>query len=281
MYFAICHLSVVPVRASNSDKSELVTQLLFGEVVEVIERKGSWWYIRCTWDNYLGWIDEKQVILITPSEAEQYHSNFAYCLELVQPIIGKDHYIPITVGSRLPHFDGMRLTLQENSYQFTGQAVFPNDLKPSMELLQKIARKYLYAPYLWGGRSPLGIDCSGFTQNVYKMVGYQLPRDAAEQVMEGELIDFVEQAKAGDLAFFENKAGRITHVGILCEDQQIIHASGQVRIDKIDHYGIFNADLGKYTHRLRVTKRMLPAAFYEHLKPIVKEERVNNQVKLF
>ena len=233
MYFAICHLSVVPVRSNSSDKSEMVTQLLFGEVVEVLEKKGTWWRIRCTWDDYIGWIDRKQVLPITPSEAETYQKNYAFNLDLLQPLIGEQHYIPVTLGARLPHFDGLRLSIQEMSYHFSGQAVFPNELKLSVDLLLKIARKYLYAPYLWGGRSPLGVDCSGFTQNVFQMVGIALPRDAYQQVDKGELIDFVEQAQAGDLAFFENRTNRITHVGILCEDRHIIHARDKCVLTKL------------------------------------------------
>ncbi len=281
MYYAICHLSVVPVRSNSSDKSEMVTQLLFGEVVEIIEKKGSWWRIRCTWDNYMGWIDKKQVSLISPTEAEAYQQQFAYNLELLQPLIGDEHYLPITLGARLPLFDGLRLKIKETTYQFSGQAVFPDELKPSIDMVLKIARKYLYAPYLWGGRSPLGIDCSGFTQNVFKMVGIALPRDAYQQVEVGELIDFMEQSRAGDLAFFENKSGRITHVGILYDENHIIHASGRVRIDKVDHFGIFNTELNKYTHRMRVVKRILNDDFFQEIKSDIIPEKVENQVELF
>jgi cell wall-associated NlpC family hydrolase len=110
---------------------------------------------------------------------------------------------------------------------------------------------------LWGGKSPFGIDCSGFTQVVYKLNGYKLPRDANQQVNLGEPLSFVEEAEAGDLAFFDNEEGRIVHVGILLNNQSIIHASGYVRVDKFDHYGIFNQDTGKYSHTLRVIKRLL------------------------
>lgn len=257
MNFGICHLSLVPVRSGASDKSEMVTQLLFGETVEVLERKGNWRKIRCTWDNYIGWIDFKQIRPITAQECELYEADYAYNLDLMQPIMADEHYIPITMGARLPQFDGIRFTLDNTTYSFSGQAVYPTELKSSVDIIIKIARKYLYAPYLWGGRSPLGIDCSGFSQIVFQMAGISLERDASMQVDQGDLIDFIEETLPGDLAFFENKAGNIAHVGIIISDSEIIHASGRVRIDKIDHYGIFNGEQNKYTHKLRVVKRVL------------------------
>ena len=280
MNFAICPLSVVPVRRSASDKSEMVSQILFGEMVEILESRGSWSRIRCSWDSYIGWVDGKQLKSITPDEYHLYRLNHACSIELVQPAAAEGYYLPITIGANLPSFDGLRFFLNGSSFQFSGQAITPSEIEPSTEMLLKIARRYLYAPYLWGGRSPLGIDCSGFTQVVNKLVGISLPRDASEQVEEGELIDFIELAQEGDLAFFENNKGRITHVGILMPENQIIHASGQVRIDKIDHYGIYNVDRKKYSHRLRVIKRVLPTL--ERSDTLAEQEIIDkNQVPLF
>jgi hypothetical protein len=281
MNFGICALSIVPVRSSASDKSEMVSQLLFGEMVELLEKKGSWAKIRCTWDNYIGWIDVKQVKLITPSEFNLYKNKYSCSLELLQPAISDDYYLPITLGANLPNYDGLRFSINGNNFTFSGQVVTPAEIIPNAELVLKIARRYLFAPYLWGGRSPMGIDCSGFTQIVFKMVGINLPRDAYEQVEIGEIVDFVEQAQEGDLAFFENKKEKISHVGILLQDGQIIHSSGQVRIDKIDHYGIFNSETEKYTHRLRVIKRILPLELDRPSLEKNVEEVDENQVKMF
>ncbi len=281
MNFGICSLSVVPVRSSASDKSEMVSQLLFGEMVELLEKKGTWAKIRCTWDNYIGWIDVKQVKLITPSEFKLYKNNHSCSLELVQPAISDDYYLPITLGANLPNYDGLRFSVNGSSFSFSGQVITPAKVIANAELVLKIARRYLYAPYLWGGRSPIGIDCSGFTQVVFKLVGLNLPRDAYEQVEKGKLIDFIEQSQDGDLAFFENRKGKISHVGILLPEGQIIHASGQVRIDKIDHYGIFNPEKEKYTHRLRVIKRILPLQAKGISKPNDLEQVDENQVRMF
>ena len=281
MNYGLCPLSVVPIRSSAADKSEMVSQLLFGELVEILEQKGSWWRIRCLWDNYLGWVDRKQIAPITPSEKQRYESNIAYSLEIVQGIMAEDFFVPITLGATLSDFDGINFFYNNRNCTFSGQVINPAEIRPSGDLLLKIARRYLHAPYLWGGRSPLGIDCSGFTQMVFKMMGIALPRDAVQQVERGRLIDFIEQGQAGDLAFFENRKGRITHVGLLLPDGHIIHASGRVRIDRIDHYGIFNEEDQRYTHKLRVVKRVLSDEDYR--PPITREVEVvnKNQVELF
>jgi cell wall-associated NlpC family hydrolase len=182
-----------------------------------------------------------------------------------------DHGMPIPIGSRLPDFDGIKFVFANHTYRYSGQAVFPENLEPSAEKVLKIARRYLMSPYQWGGRSPLGIDAPGLTQMVFKLIGVNLLRTAEQQVYQGELIDFNEQAQAGDLAFFENKAGNISHVGIILPNQKIIHAAEQVRIDRLDHYGIFSENQNKYTHRLRVIKR--------HLQPQKLDLDMNTQEK--
>jgi len=281
MRYGICPLSVIPVRSNSSDTSEMVSQLLFGETVEILEKKGSWTKVRCIWDNYIGWADTKQIKPITPTEFHQYQEKFAYTLDMLQGAMTNGHYIPVTIGATLPNYDGVKFNLDGNSYTYSGQAYFPTDIKANAEFLIKIARRYLYAPYMWGGRSPLGIDCSGFTQVIFKMIGIKLPRDSKDQVEKGELIDFVEQGQAGDLAFFENRKGKITHVGVLLEEGKIIHASGQVRIDKIDHFGIFNEETKKYTHKLRVVKRVLPHQPISPKKVEEDENEVSNQIEIF
>ena len=257
MIYAICPLSVVPIRSSASDKSEMVSQLLFGEAVEIMEQRGSWAKVRCLWDNYIGWTDRKQLKILSEEEIQVYQTKYSLSLELFHGAMADGYSLPITIGATLPRFDGLKFHLNGSSFNFSGQAIEPTKVAQESSILLKIARRYLYAPYLWGGRSPLGIDCSGFTQMVYKMIGISIPRDASQQVEKGRLIDFVEQVQPGDLAFFENKKGRIVHVGIVMPERKIIHASGQVRIDQIDHFGIFNPEQDKYTHKLRVFKRLL------------------------
>ena len=282
MTFGICPLSVVPVRNGPSDKSEMSSQVLFGELVEILEKKGKQWLkIRCNWDNNVGWVATNQIKLITPSEFDDFQNNFAYNLELVQAIMGNDHFLPITLGAQLPNFDGLRFTIGDHSYTFSGQAIFPKNVDAPADFLLKVARRYLNAPYLWGGRSPLGIDSAGFIQVVFKMAGFFLPRESAQQVHVGQTVDFIEQAVPGDLAFFENRTGKITHVGIIFPDQQVIHAFGFVKIDSLDHFGIYDLNLSRYTHKLRVIKRIIPLAPEQKSKEESATETLNKQVELF
>lgn len=258
MSYAICHLSVVPLRNSPSDKSEQVSQLLFGEMVEMLEWKGkSWLKIRCTWDDCIGWVQARQVKPLTTAEHQLFNEKYAYCLDLFQPLLSDEYAMPIPLGARLPDFDGMKFSFDGKSYHYSGQAVFPENLEATPDRVLKIARRYLLAPYQWGGRSPFGIDAAGLTQMVFKLVGIRLHRSPEQQVHQGELVDFNEQSMPGDLAFFENSAGTISHTGIILPENKIIHAAEQVRIDRFDHFGIFDEGLNKYTHRLRVIKRML------------------------
>ena len=259
--FAVCQLSVVPVRANPSDVEEIVTQLLFGELVEILEAskaKKNWCKIRCDYDGYEGWMDIRQLRRIGEMDAEMYRQNHAFCLDLTAILTNNNHFLPITMGAILPMFDGMNLQLGDKHYAFNGQAVQNKAIKATPELIIKFARRYLFAPYLWGGKSPFGIDCSGFTQTVFRMAGIRLRRDASQQVEQGRLVDFVDQTQAADLAFFENDKGKIIHVGIVLEGNQIIHAAGQVRIDRLDHQGIYNEERNLYSHKLRLIKRFLP-----------------------
>ncbi len=283
MSYGICHLSIVPVRSSSSDSGEMVSQLLFGELVEILETKGRQWAkVRCHWDNLVGWVAVNQVKPVTPSEFATYTGHFAYNLELMQAVMANDFFMPITLGAQLPNFDGIRFELEGTTYTFSGQAIFPGDIVPSAEFLLKIARRYLHAPYLAGGRSPFGIDDSGLTQILFKFIGTHLPREAAQQVFSGDSVDFMEESQPGDLAFFEDRMGRIAHVGIILPNQQILHAYGKVRIDNIDHFGIYNLEEGRYTHKLRVVKRILPKAAGKPGRTAqTADEFAKNQIELF
>lgn len=236
----------------------MVSQLLFGEAVEVQESKDNWRLVIGAWDGYTGWVDVKQLVRLTPQEFEEYRKHQTLSLSLVEGLMAADHFIPLTMGAVLPQYDGLRCALGDQTFQFSGPVITPGKQDLGNQWIVKIARRYLNAPYLWGGRSPFGIDCSGLTQMVYKIAGVRLLRDASQQVSQGRPVDFMEQCQAGDLAFFDNGKGNITHVGIILPDCHIIHCSGKVRVDKLDHFGIFNKELNRYTHQLRIVKRLLP-----------------------
>lgn len=252
--YGICNLAIIPLRIEPNDRSEQVSQVLFGEHFEILEKSKQWFKVRLQYDNYEGWIDSKQCQIISESDFNEI-SNSAQILnhDLVEYITTKDNLlIPIPIGSSLSflNFEG----INTNSFEFEGLKV--TGIKPKNELI-KTAYMYLNAPYLWGGKTPFGIDCSGFTQMVYKLNGYKLLRDASQQSTQGEALSFIEESEPGDLAFFDNEEGKIIHVGIIMNDNYIIHASGKVRIDRLDHLGIYNAEANRHTHKLRVIKKII------------------------
>lgn len=257
MSFGICTLSIVPCRKEASGTSEMVTQLLFGETYTVVEDKEDWIQILTTYENYPCWISAKQHTHISDSDFKNINQN-TLSSELVQVINNPDlnSVFPLTIGATLFNFKNNKSSIGNLSFIFEGNTVDSTKKRLVKDVIET-AYLFLNAPYLWGGRSPFGIDCSGFTQLVYKLNGYKLPRDASQQVELGFSLSFVEEAESGDLAFFDNEEGNIVHVGIVLDNQQIIHASGSVRVDKFDHYGIFNSNTKKYSHMLRVIKKVI------------------------
>ena len=205
-------------------------------------------------DEYEGWIDTKQFQEINVNEYEILNSEpLSFCNDLVEYITDdKNFFLPITLGASLSFLKIDKI----NSTNFSFDGLQINGLKPKSDLI-KTSYQYLNSPYLWGGKTPFGIDCSGFTQMVYKLNGYKIKRDASQQANEGQVLSFIEESEPGDLAFFDNEDGKIIHVGIILEDNYIIHASGKVRIDRLDHQGIYNAETKLHTHRLRIIKRII------------------------
>ncbi|MFS4481679.1 NlpC/P60 family protein [Hyunsoonleella sp. 2307UL5-6] len=249
MQYGICNLSIVPLRFEASDKSELVSQVLYGEWFKVIEKRKHWSKIRLAFDTYEGWIDNKQYLEI---DADTYITlnteNPKLTTDLVEFIQDEhDQLYPIQLGATL---NGLSLL----KHKFDGN--FTQD-KLNKQNIVETAFLYLNSPYLWGGKTPFGIDCSGFTQMVYKLNGYKLLRDASQQATQGEALSFIEESEPGDLAFFDNADGAIIHVGIIMKDNYIIHAHGKVRIDRLDHSGIYNVDRKIHTHKLRVIKKVI------------------------
>lgn len=251
--YGFCYLSVIPVRETPSDLSQMTTQLLFGDVFEILFEADNWLQIQNGYDDYVGWIDKKQQIAITQSQFEMHRT----------PAFTNSHLGTITLNNTdatvVPASSFYSQNpFDINSIHFQSKLnLIPFTNSPSLSIT-KIALSYLNAPYLWGGKTPFGIDCSGFTQSVFKIAGIQLRRDAWQQAQQGNVLSFLSEAKPGDLLFFDNNEEKIVHVGILLSGNQIIHASGKVRIDQIDHQGIFNSDTKSYSHKLRLIKSFLP-----------------------
>lgn len=249
MQYGICHLSIVPLRFIASNQSEMLSQVLYGEHFKVLEERASWSRIRLSFDNFEAWINNKQYRKL---EEASYFSLIEQrprlSVDLVEYITDENGYLmPIPLGATLNNCDNF-------SHIFEGN--FIDKIQPK-KLLIHSALLYLNTPHCWGGRSPFGMDSSGFTQMVYKLNGYQLFRSATDQAKQGEPLSFIEESEPGDLVFFDDNDGIINHVGIMMEDNYIIHSDGQVRIDRIDHSGIFNTELRKHTHKLRVIKKII------------------------
>ncbi len=257
MKYGIIELSVVPGRAEASDKSEMITQLLFGDIFSITEESDKFIHIKIHYDNYECWICKKQYMPINKNEFREISNSPYYCVtDLVQVISYKKNLVPIVQGSSLPNYRNGEFTINNNKIAYKGEVSTPGKIGTKGKIVED-ALMYLNAPYLWGGKSPFGIDCSGFTQIVYKLNNIVIPRDAHQQARLGEGYSFLEESEAGDLAFFDNEEGKITHVGILVGKNKIIHASGKVRMDTLDHQGIFNKETNCYSHKLRIIKTLL------------------------
>ena len=254
MKYGLSNLSIVPMRAEATDLSEMVNQILFGEQYKIIESRKKFSKIRLSHDKYEGWICNKQLFEIEKADYDNLLSSEKNYTTDVLDIIKSDSFQTIVMGSILPKIQDSIFRFHNTDYMFEGLTI---NGKQERRMLIENAMMYLNSPYLWGGRTPFGIDCSGLSQMVYRLNGIDIPRDADEQAEVGTTLSFVEESDPGDLAFFDNAEGNIVHVGIMLENNHIIHASGKVRIDKIDQQGIFNTDLGSHTHKLRLIKQII------------------------
>lgn len=254
MEYAVCLQSMVAQRLNPSEKSEMVNQLLFGDLVKVLSTDKSWVLVENQHDNYQAWTNILQLQEISYedyiafSQSSKYYSSSLFKRSEDE----SGNSVAYSFGSWLHGYQSGIFTVSGMKFKHETEI-----LEPSHNLsIKELAMEYVGSPYLWGGRSIFGIDCSGFVQMVFKLYGVSLPRDASQQVEKGELVNFIDEAKEGDIAFFENEEGSIIHTGIILNDKKIIHASGEVKINEIDHNGIFDKNLDKYTHKLRVIKRV-------------------------
>lgn len=253
MEYAIVCVPAAPVRRKARHRSEMVSQLLFGETVRILKEKGDLWVrIRSMHDRYEGWMTNTLLEEVNEQEAATFSEYTPTAL--VNTILVNERKMHIPIGSSLPHFADGRGRVGRQEYVFTGDYSRRSDILPNSENVKRLTGQWLNAPYLWGGRTIMGVDCSGFVQVNYKMMGIDLSRDAWQQAQQGTTVKKLKEAVCGDLAFFDDK-DEIVHVGILLNNEQIIHASGRVRIDAIDKKGIIHADTGKRTHFLKSIKR--------------------------
>jgi len=257
--YGVCRLSLVSVRKEPAHQSEQITQLLYGDHYSVIDKSkdAKWLRISIYFDQYEGWIDATQHHYIS-AEYFTYinQAEFKITTDLTSSMLYNKSLQLILMGSMIP-ISSSELFKMEEQFAFNGEAKNVGQ-KREFEFLKNIALKYLNSPYQWGGKSPFGIDCSGFTQVVFKICGYKLLRDASQQASLGKLIGGLGDALPGDLVFFKNKEDQIVHVGILLDSERVVHASGRVRIDHINEEGILNLESKVYTHQLSHVRRILP-----------------------
>jgi gamma-D-glutamyl-L-lysine dipeptidyl-peptidase len=248
----ICENVFVPLRSGPSHKSEMLSQILFGEKYTVIDKSGNWLKIETLFDKYSGWIDmdHKQ-----DSPDEGFSCGHTLNRTLLCYKNDKTKMV-LEPGCEVydPDFEDKTFVIGKNIYT---APELSNKFIATQDSLPDTAMKFINSPYIWGGRIPSGIDCSGLTQLVYKIHGIKIPRNSWQQAETGKNIDFINEAVAGDLVFFDNERGKISHVGMIISSWLVIHASGRVRIDTIDHQGIYKPEIGGYSHHLRVIKRIL------------------------
>ena len=254
MEYAVVTVPAAPVRRMARHPSEMVNQLLFGETVEIIKtKKKGWAKVRSLHDGYQGWLTRNMLEAVEEKQSGNV-SEFV-TTDILAPVTinGKEMQVPF--GSSLPCFSNGTGSIGNLVYLFNGNCANRIDHSAGLNGLLQFATRWLNVPYLWGGRTPLGADCSWFVQVICKMSGTDLPRDTWQQAQEGKPIKKIKDAQAGDLAFFDDR-DEIAHVGILLNSHQIIHAWGKVRIDAIDRKGIMNAESGQRTHRLKAIRRL-------------------------
>ncbi len=255
--FGICHISMIPILAKPIPYGAVVSQMLFGETCEVLEKKNKYWHkIKTDICETIGWVNTYQIAYISFDIYKKLQQNIAISLEVSYPVFNGENSIYITLGSSLPQYDGISCMMPWSRFIYNGQAFQEGTMEITQDLFVKLARRFLFSPEMSAGRSPFGIDNVSFVHQVFRLFNINISRHIDKQIQYGEVVDFAQLSEVGDVAFFQDNEGNVCHVGIVIGQKEIVHVNGYVRIDKFDHNGIYNKDLKKYTHKLRIIKRI-------------------------
>lgn len=255
--------SIVPVRIVPKHKAEMVTQVLFGDLLRLVQKQGEWYKIRAFDDNYEGWVANTMIEPISDSFLSK-DDHFKFVADATAPVNvvrgGQHSQITLVKGARFPVIpyreNDQELFLKIGKTAFRVQERYLIDPLPAtIDAMALTAKAYLNAPYLWGGKTPFGVDCSGFMQMLFRQHGISLPRDSYQQVEVGRNMAFADR-RPGDVAFFTEGSPRISHVGFLLDRDTIIHGSGRVRIDALTEEGILNSETDQYTHKFAAMRRV-------------------------
>ncbi len=258
---AICYYAFIPMRSEPSEKSEMLSQVLFGEQVTILntDQVKGYSHIRNSFDDYEAWCTTKLLYFLNPTEIKHLsEKKVIVTRDIITSLKARDGVTKLYLGAGSTVYvsDNQSINVQGNSFSISG-LIHTSPTRTLREQILSSSKKFINIPYLWGGRSSFGTDCSGFVQNIFKQVGVPLPRDAKQQAICGESISLFEEALPGDILFFGNKGEDISHTGIYIGSNKIIHASGKVKIDTIDQQGILSIENQKYTHELRTIKRIV------------------------
>jgi len=263
MNFGIASIAKIPVRAKPAHQSEMCNEILFGESYTIVDEEGDWLMVQSGWDAYEGWISRGSNTPISQKDFKDLSSSIkVYCTAPVQSacISSAKASLYLSMGSRLPFFNTRNRQFRINDiiYTLSQDATYSGAISKNVRAaVIETAGQLLNTPYLWGGKSSFGTDCSGFVQTILRIHGINLPRDSSDQSGHGTVVQLTDSHQSGDLAFFHNVEGKITHVGFVASQGLILHASGRVRLDRLDQKGIFNADIDKYTHQLSLIKDLI------------------------
>ena len=256
--FTIINTPLVALYAEPEAGSTTLSQLLFGEQIEIIEKQDEWLFVKNLQDESSGWIHRfainPRLFVDKKADTSQFAINKSPAMICFKT--SSVEKITLPGGSLIPPVNNDKFELLGEIYQIAQYLPGASKAKNGA-LVVELAQEYINAPYLQGGKTLFGIDSDGLVQLSYAMMGISLPRFAAEQVEAGEVVDFLTEVEAGDLAFFENEEGEIIHCGILINSHQIIHASGYVKKEIVDAQGIISSATGEYSHKLRVIKRVI------------------------